>query len=66
MEKNVPPFNLKAMEEYAETISKENHVYSTQQELKDELFGMKQEDKIHKMKQFIEQKKQNIAKKQSK
>ena len=66
MEKNVPPFNLKAMEEYAETISKENHVYSTQQELKDELFGMKEEDKIHKMKQFIEQKKQNIAKKQSK
>ena len=38
----------------------------TQQELKDELFGMKEEDKIHKMKQFIEQKKQNIAKKQSK
>ena len=60
MEKNVPVYDVKAMDEYAKTISLEKDQISNEQELQNQIVGKNESEKLAKMKEFLDKRKSDI------
>ncbi|MCQ3035799.1 MAG: DNA primase [Bacilli bacterium] len=60
MEKHVPAYTNAVIKEFTDIIADERNKISNEQELKDDLAGKTESEKVKKMKEFLEKKKKQI------